>query len=160
VLDDSQAKRVGPWKRSRFSGNYIGDGYLYDDRSAKGEKTLTFVPEFPRSGFYEVRLAYVPHTNRATRVPVRIFHADGEETVRVTQRLMPPIEGRFVSLGRYRFEQGSQWFVMLSTAGTDGHVVADAVQFLPEAPGLQPGGLAPPPPPPKGGALGADLPAL
>ena len=71
VVDDTQAKRVGSWKHSKFSGTYIGDGYLYDDRSAKGERTLTFVPEFTKTGWYEVRLAYVPHTNRATNVPVQ-----------------------------------------------------------------------------------------
>ena len=38
-----------------------------------------------------------------------------------------------MSLGRYRFTKGNQWFVMLSTDGANGHVVADAVQFLPEA---------------------------
>src|SRR5262249_39923716 len=132
VVDDAQATRVGSWKQSKFTGAYIGDGYLYDDRSTKGERTLTFVPTFDRSGWYEVRLAYVPNTNRATNVPVRIFHTDGEETVRVNQRQTPPIDGRFVSLGRYRFEKGNQWFVMLSSAGTNGHVVADAVQFLPD----------------------------
>ncbi len=148
VVDDTQAKRVGPWKASKFTGSYIGDGYLYDDRSVKGEKTLTFVPEFSKGGFYEVRLAYVAHVNRATNVPVRVFHADGEETVRVNQRQAPPIDGRFLSLGRYRFEPGSQWFVMLSTAGTNGHVVADAVQFLPDE--ARRAAVKPPAPPTPG----------
>ncbi|MCI0461933.1 MAG: DUF1553 domain-containing protein [Gemmataceae bacterium] len=134
VLDDAQAKVVGTWRHSKFSGNYIGQGYLYDDRARKEDKTLTFVPDFPKAGFYEVRLAYVPHENRATNVPVRVFHADGEETVRVNQRLAPSIDGRFVPLGRYRFERGDQWFVMVSTDKANGHVVADAVQFLPDEP--------------------------
>ncbi len=132
VVDDTQAKQVGPWRHSRYSNNYIGAGYLYDDRGVQTEKTLTFVPEFARGGRYEVRLAYIPHTNRAEKVPVRIFHADGEHTVYINQRETPPIDGRFVALGQFRFEPGSQWFVMLSTEGAKGHVVADAVQFLPE----------------------------
>ncbi|MCI0642327.1 MAG: DUF1553 domain-containing protein [Gemmataceae bacterium] len=132
VLDDSQAKKVGSWKHSTFSGNFIGTGYLYDDRGFKEEKTLTFVPDFAKTGFFEVRLAYVPHTNRATKVPIRVFHADGDETVYVNQQKPPPIDGRFVSLGRYRFEPGNQWFVMISSEKTNGHVVADAVQFLPD----------------------------
>src|SRR5262249_19152752 len=74
-----------------------------------------------------------PHSNRAEKVPVRIFHREGDETVHVNQKLMPPIDSRFISLGRYRFTKGNQWFVMLSTDGANGHVVADAVQFLPEA---------------------------
>ncbi len=132
VLDDAQAKRVGEWRPSKFSGNYIGDGYVYDDRSTKSEKTLTFVPDFSHSGRYEVRLAYVPHPNRSEKAPVTVFHADGENTLTINQREAPPIEGRFVSLGQFRFEQGNQWYVMLSNNGANGHVVADAVQFLPE----------------------------
>jgi hypothetical protein len=131
VIDDTQAKKIGNWKHSTFSGNFIGEGYLYDDRAAKGEKTLTFIPDFPKRGNFEVRLAYVPHQNRATNVPVRIFHADGEATVPVNQR-KAPTDGHFVSLGTYRFEKGSQYFVMVLTDGANGHVVADAVQFLPE----------------------------
>jgi hypothetical protein len=132
VVDDADARKVGAWKHSVFSGNYIGDGYLYDDRGMKGEKTLTFQPEFTKSGDYEVRLAYVPSTNRADKVAVRIFHREGDDTVHVNQKLRPPIDGRFVSLGKYRFTKGSQWFVMVTTEGANGHVIADAVQFLPE----------------------------
>jgi hypothetical protein len=132
IIDDAQAKKVGNWKHSKFTGNYVGEGYQYDDRAMKGEKTLTFVPDFPKTGFYEVRLAYVAHVNRATNVPVRVFHADGDETIYVDQRKTPALDGRFVSLGRFRFEQGNQWFVMVSTEKANGHVVADAVQFLPD----------------------------
>jgi hypothetical protein len=135
VIDDTQAKKIGSWKHSTYSGNFVGAGYLYDDRAMKGEKTLTFVPDIPRRGFYEVRLSYVPHSNRADNVPVRIFHADGDDTIRVNEKQTPPIASRFVSLGRYRFEKGNQWFVMVSTDGANGHVVADAVQFLPEETG-------------------------
>jgi hypothetical protein len=133
VIDDTQAKKVGAWKHSVFTGHYIGEGYLYDDRGMKGEKTLTFQPEFTESGIYEVRLAYLPHVNRADKVQVRIFHREGDDTVYVNQKQQPPIDGRFISLGRFRFTKGNQWFVMLSTDGANGHVVADAVQFLPEA---------------------------
>ena len=75
VIDDAQARKVGAWKHSTFTGNYIGEGYLYDDRGMAGEKTLTFQPEFTESGIYEVRLAYIPHMNpRPDKVEVRIFH--------------------------------------------------------------------------------------
>jgi hypothetical protein len=132
VIDDESAKKVGSWKHSVYSGNFVGKGYLYDDREKNEEKTLTFVPTFKNDGVYEVRFAYVPHPNRASKVPVRIFHADGEVTIHVDQRKTPPIDGRFISLGKFRFEAGDQWFVMVSTDGADGFVVADAVQFLSE----------------------------
>lgn len=131
VVDDSRAKRVGEWQHSQYSGRYIGDGYLHDQDNQKGQKTLTFQPELPKTGRYEVRLAYVPGSNRATKVPVTIFSADGETTVVVNQQETPPIDGSFISLGSHRFEQNGQGFVLLSNEGTRGHVIADAVQFLP-----------------------------
>jgi hypothetical protein len=130
VIDDTHAKKVGNWMHSKFSNSFVGDGYLYDDRGFKEEKTLTFQPDIAKTGFYEIRLSYVPHQNRATKVGVRVFHTDGDNTVFVDQRKAPPIDGRWVSLGRYRLEQGNQWFVMLTTEGANGHVVGDAVQFL------------------------------
>src|SRR5687767_4163919 len=41
VVDDAQAKKVGEWQQSKFSGHYIGDGYTHDQNAGKGEKTLT-----------------------------------------------------------------------------------------------------------------------
>lgn len=131
TVDDSQAKRVGEWKLSQYSKRYIGDGYLHDLDANKGQKSLTFQPDLPKAGVYEVRLAYLPGGNRAPAVPVTVFSADGEKTITVNQQINPPIEGRFVSLGQHRFEQNGQGFVIVANDGTKGHVIADAVQFLP-----------------------------
>ncbi len=131
VVDDTQAKRVGQWTHSQYSRNYVGDGYLHDGDTEKGAKTLTFHPEIPRAGRYEVRLAYVPSSSRATRVPANILHADGESEVFVNEQETPPIGGHFASLGQFRFEANGQGYVMISNEGTQGHVIADAVQFIP-----------------------------
>ncbi|HQU45043.1 MAG: hypothetical protein B7Z73_08010 [Planctomycetia bacterium 21-64-5] len=131
VVDDRDAKRVGEWKLSQFNGAYIGGGYLHDLDQEKGQKTLTFLPQLPAAGLYEVRLAYTPGDNRATNTPVTVFSADGERLLRVNQRRAPPIDGRFISLGEFHFELNGQGFVIVANEATDGHVIADAVQFLP-----------------------------
>ncbi len=131
VVDSATATRVGEWQLSQYSKRYIGDGYLHDQNSDKGRKTLTFQADLTTPGQYEVRLAYSAGDSRATNVPVAILHADGETTVFVNQRGVPPIDARFVSLGRFRFERGNQGYVLLSNEGTAGHVTGDAVQFLP-----------------------------
>jgi hypothetical protein len=131
VVDDQQAKRVGFWKDSQHIKRYIGPGYTHDDNTGKGEKTLTFVPALAASGRYEVRLAYTYGPTRAENAPVTVFGADGERTLSINQRLPPPIDGRFISLGEYNFEQAGQSFVLVSNEGTNGYVIADAVQFLP-----------------------------
>ncbi len=131
VVDDAQAKKVGEWTHSTSTKTFVGDGYLHDANMGKGEKSLTFQPEMLRAGKYEVRLAYSPGKSRSQNTPVTIFSADGEKTVRVDQRDEPPIEGRFVSLGQFRFEQNGAGFVLVGTEGTKGVVTADAVQFVP-----------------------------
>lgn len=131
VVDSSQARAVGVWKHSQHSKHYIGDGYWHDDNSGKGGKTLSFAPEIVKPGRYEVRLAYVHSENRATNIPVTIFHADGETVVRMSQREAPLIDGRWVSLGQFRFEANGFGYALVANEGTTGYVTADAVQFLP-----------------------------
>ncbi len=130
AIDDSQAKKTGEWRNSSSTGTYIGAGYVHDDAAGKGEKTLTFTAELPATGQYEVRLAYSASASRAANTPVTVFGADGEKTIPVDMRKDPPVEGRYVSLGEYKFEKGGQSFVIVSNEGTKGHVTADAVVFI------------------------------
>ncbi len=131
VIDDTKAKKVGAWTVSKFSNFFIGTGYLHDENKNKGELTLSFTPEFPKAGKYEVLLAYQGGPTRAGNVPVTIFHGDGETVVHVNMQKNPPVDGRFVSLGQFRFENSGQNFVMISNMDTIGHVTVDALQFLP-----------------------------
>jgi hypothetical protein len=145
VVDDAEAKKVGEWQHSTHSGHYIGAGYLHDQNGGKGEKTLTFQPDLPAAGKYEVRLAYSPGTSRSEAVPVTVFSADGEKTVHVDMRKAPPIDGRYVSLGEYRVEKNGQGYIIIETEGTKGHVTADAVTFIPvDKPGGKPNPKAKP----------------
>lgn len=131
VLDDSEAKKVGEWTHSQFSRHYIGDGYSHDGNKDKGKKTLTFTPTVPKVGMYEVRLAYNSADGRATNVPIEILDLDGEHDLKINQRTPPPIDHRFVSLGKFRFDESGQWYILISNEGTDGHVIVDALQLLP-----------------------------
>ena len=131
VIDDTKALRVGEWKDSTHNGTYIGTGYTHDLDAGKGEKTITFQPELPASGKYEVWFAYSPGTNRTEKAPVTVFSADGEKTITVNMKAVPPVEGRYVSLGQYRFEKDGQSFVLVSNEGTKGHLTPDAVAFIP-----------------------------
>jgi hypothetical protein len=132
VLDDSDARVVGSWKLSSFVRSYIGKGYLSDENKGKGEKTVTFTPALPESGRFEVRLAYSHGSNRAKNVRVSVLHADGEDSIFVDQSEPPPIEGHFVSLGKFRFEKDGAGYVLITNEGTTGFVVVDALQLLPE----------------------------
>ncbi len=132
VVDDADAVKVGYWKESTHFKAYVGSGYIHDDNAGKGSKTLTFSPKVMKEGWYEVRLSYTHGSSRSGKVPVTIFSKDGERTVYVNQKEAPPVGDRFISLGRFQFDNNGQWFVMISNEGTTGHVTADAVQLLPQ----------------------------
>ena len=71
-----------------------------------------------------------PGGNRATNAPVTVAHADGKTVVKVNQKKAPP-EGAFLSLGVFRFERGKAGYVEVGNQDADGHVIIDAVQWLP-----------------------------
>jgi hypothetical protein len=130
VVDDSQAQTTGHWSSGGI-GKYVGAGYQHDGNANKGEMTATFSTKLPKSGNYEVRIAYSALKNRATNVPVTIRHAGaGEVTVKVNQRETPSIDGITQSLGVFPFSTDQPATVIISNAGTDGHVLIDAIQWL------------------------------
>jgi hypothetical protein len=132
VVDETAATLTGRWQYSTHTPPYVGLGYLHDQNSDKGRKSVTFTPDLPRAGRYEVRLAHCYNVRRATNAPVTIRHADGETTVRVNQQETPSHGRLFRSLGVFRFAAGRTGWVRISTDGTEGkYVIADAVQWLP-----------------------------
>ncbi|MBA4190721.1 MAG: hypothetical protein C0467_22275 [Planctomycetaceae bacterium] len=133
AVDDTQAKKVGDWKVSKFNPTYVGEGYVHDDNMGKGEKTITFDPDITKTGKYEVLLAYSPGMNRADNVPITVFSAEGEKQLTIDMKKTPTIDGLYVSLGTFRFEKDGQSFVIVSNEGTKGHVTADVVTFIPAA---------------------------
>jgi cytochrome c553 len=131
VFDDMQATFVGQWKTSASVKPYVDAGYQHDENSGRGEKSATWEVPLPRTGEWEVRLSYTPGTNRSSRVLVTVHTADGEHEATINQKQTPPIDGLFVSLGRHTFAEEQPAVVVISNEGADGHVIADAVQFLP-----------------------------
>jgi len=129
VVDDSQAQLSGDWKTSGTKRPFIDQGYRHDGDAGKGEKSARFEARLPACRA-EVRLYYTAMSNRATNVPVTVHHAGGMTRVVVDQRQPPPLDGHAVSLGRFDFDGPAA--VEIGTAGTDGHVILDAVQWLPE----------------------------
>lgn len=131
VVDNKHAKLVGQWVSSKHTHPLVGDDYFHDANQSRGEKSATFEPVNLVPGEYEVRLSYQAGSNRSSRVNVKVFSADGDSELQIDQRMRPPEEGLWISLGKYRFEPNGQSYVLVSNQDADGHVVVDAVQFLP-----------------------------
>jgi hypothetical protein len=118
-VDDTAAKTAGEWTPS---GDYVHDG-----NEEKGSKSITFTPNLPSDGAYDVYLKWTKYRNRATNVPVEIVSASGKETVTVNQRE----KGGWVKIATGKFKAGNSSSLTISNKDTDGHVIADAVRWVP-----------------------------
>ncbi|MFW6169803.1 MAG: FAD-dependent oxidoreductase [Planctomycetota bacterium] len=132
VLDDTVAERIGHWNHSTWSDHYVGAGYVHDNNEWKGEKLLRFRPRVEQAGRYEVRLAFTAFTNRASNVPVSVKTPRKKKTMRIDQRKTPPIDDLFLSLGSFELSPNDNPVIEISNAGTDGYVVVDCLQIIPE----------------------------
>ena len=130
VVDDKDATKVGEWKASVLTKPFVGEGYVHDDQKDKGSKSIRYLPKLPKSGMYEVRLAYTASGGRASNTPLTIQHADGKAELQIDQRKAPAIDGQYQAIGQFRFTTDMESFVEIGTKDTDGHVIADAVAFV------------------------------
>lgn len=131
VVDDTEAKLEGEWSGGNAGWASVGKGYQHDGGTQDGRATATFTPKKLEPGRYEVRFAYVAHTNRASNVSVEVTDRKGSHTVVVNEKQTPPIDKLFLSLGQYEFDAGTSASVKVSNKGANGHVIIDAVQWLP-----------------------------
>ena len=132
VLDETDAVLTGAWQYSTHTPPYVGIGYLHDQKADKGKKSVTWTPDIPIAGNYEVRISHCYNIRRATNTPVTVRHADGEFSIRINQQQTPEHGKLFRSIGVFRFEAGRNGFVRIANDTEPGKVaIADAVQFLP-----------------------------
>jgi hypothetical protein len=135
VIDDEAARFTGQWESGGGLSGYVADGYHYTgDASA----VARFPVRVSASGFYEVRLAWQPHPNRAKAARVEVVTPAGTEVRTVDQTQAARGVQGFESLGVFRFEAGRPAEVVLRVANARGIVHADAVQLVP-AKGPAPG---------------------
>lgn len=128
VVDDTAAKLSGPWLASTLPQG-IHEGYRHDNAVSDGQAVAVFTATLPKAGQYDVQVAWSKNENRATNVPVSIVHEGGTADVKLNQKEEPRIGGLFGSAGRFAF--GKTGTVTISNTGTDGHVVIDAVRWVP-----------------------------
>jgi hypothetical protein len=131
VVDDADAKLEGFGTTSAAVSPFVGVGYRHDGNKDRGKQSETFVPDIPKAGKYEVRLAYTANPNRAGNLAVGVGYAGGTKVIKIDQRKKPPIDGLWVSLGVFEFEKGKGSLVRVDNTGADGYVVVDAIQWLP-----------------------------
>jgi hypothetical protein len=141
----------GAWTVSSGPGQWKTN-YWHDGNTGKGTKAVKFTPNLPLAGQYAVFVWHRSSGNRASNVPVDIAGRDGTNTVTVNQKVNG---SRWVPLGTFTFEAGTNGFVRIRNDGTDGYVMADAVRFVKmssPAPTLEPASLSDAAEPPRSSA--------
>ncbi len=129
TVDNASSTEVtltGDWTASTHSPGFHGANYLHDGNTNKGAKSVRFTP-YLNPGTYTVQLRWAADPNRSSNVPVTIIHASGTAHTSVDQRTHG---GAWNSVGGFRFDVGTGGHVTISTGGTTGHVIADAVRFV------------------------------
>jgi len=138
LIDNSGAETVpGQWVSSTFRAGFEGSDYLYA-LQGPGDKTITWRPNLPISGKYNVyyRLpdGLVNTSDVASNAVYTIQHAKGTTAVTVNQRAAG---GDYMLLGQFSFAAGTNGYVQLNNQVDAKYVLADAVIFDWVAPGSE-----------------------
>jgi len=133
VIDDTDTKCVGPWKKSTRRANHLGKHYLATTKN-KGPHEITWKAVLPKPGTYEVRVSFCGGESLSKAAPYTVHHAKGETRLLIDQSAKPTIDNLWFPLGQFSFgEEKSapvRAEVSLSDKGTEGYLIADAIQFV------------------------------
>ncbi|MFN9721596.1 MAG: FAD-dependent oxidoreductase [Planctomycetota bacterium] len=128
VIDDREAEKTGTWTEGQGLKGYVAYGYVY---ASGGDAKIRFPFEIRNSGRYDVRIAWLPHENRARKAKVVLTAGNKVKEATFNMTEVAPLEHGFASLGVIDLSAGSQGFVEIFAKGAQGTVHADAIQILP-----------------------------
>ena len=136
VLDDANAELTGDWTHSTSFTPHIGRGYVYSGEKGStskgdGKATATFRFQVPKSGRYQLLMAYSPHETRAKNVPVSISLGDQRKTFVVDQTVFLPEGKHFRPIDTVDLMADTEPIIQITNSDTVGFVILDALQLLP-----------------------------
>lgn len=157
IVDNAQANNTGLSAVIRETGDGSGtwgltttnvkaykSGYFTLNRTADISVSsgvyCKWTPEIPETGYYDVYLSWLPHTNRVDAAPVEVKHADGLDATRtVNQKTTGTIVPETVTygantvswykIGNYRLTAGTDNYILLRGDDT-GYTFFDAARFI------------------------------
>ncbi len=129
VVDETQAKLTGTWTQGTGLKGYVGWGYSY--ASAGSKSVAEFTLRAPADGKYDVRVAWLPHENRASNAPVTVATVGKVLLSTKLDMQKPAPENDFAKLTTLELKAGQEVVVRFTTEGANGNVHIDAAQLLP-----------------------------
>ena len=133
VMDEDQSVRVGFDSISQSNGPFLGSHYRHDSNAGKGLQTATYSFNITTAGKYELQIAWTPHSNRATNVPIRISTATGKRKILLNQRQKPD-RPPFGTVSILDLAVGVVT-VEIDNSNTDGYVILDGARIVAGASG-------------------------
>jgi hypothetical protein len=130
VLDDADAKLNGHWARSTNFKLFVGSGYVHDERKGDGKSSATFRFKAPKSGRYQVLMAYSAHETRASKIPLTITSGRNGKDIVVDQTVPLPSGKSFRPIGTVDLESKVETVIEITNADTNGFVILDALQLI------------------------------
>lgn len=130
ILDDSDAKLEGEWKHSSSFKPFIKTGYRHDEKLGDGQSTATFRFKAPKSGLYDLLIAYSAHETRAKTVPISIESGAEKIALSFDQTQPLPAGSAFRSAGIIQLSAEGETKIVISNTNTEGFVILDALQLL------------------------------
>lgn len=135
VLDDATAELTGMWSRSTNFKPYIGNGYVFSGSKdatpkAEVEPQATFRFRVPKSGMYQLLMAYSAHETRATNVLMTVICGSRRTNFTVDQTQTLPSSQHFRLVGNVQLDAGIETSITISNSRDAGFVIVDALQLL------------------------------
>jgi hypothetical protein len=134
VDNDDKASVIlsGDWTAFKAPGGYA-QGYVADTLFNEKISTARFSPAIAKAGDYNVYV-YCPLTSNGTsKLSLTVYDSKMKKDVIIS----PPLKvegqtsGEWVSAGKFHFAAARTNYVLITTSGADGVVIADAVLFVP-----------------------------
>ncbi len=128
VVDDRDAKKTGKWTSGTGLKGFVGYSYLYSNQA---KSQITFEITSPGTGKHSVRIAYLPHENRATRAKIEVTAGSKKNVYRVNMTKAAQQENNFHELDILDLKAGEVCRVTIFAGDGGGNVHVDAVQLVP-----------------------------
>ena len=135
IIDNDDPVNVvkkGEWQVQTYGG--YGPTFYTANPDAAMVKSLSYQPNIPKAGNYEVYLYYPKQKSATSKTHIKVF--DGKQSKMVViedanVKVVGQTSGEWVTLGTYSFSAGKKAYIELSTADADAAVTADAVLLVP-----------------------------
>lgn len=131
VVEGTEVQFTGDWTKSSSLRPFVGNSYFHDDNGGKGMREASFPFFTEKSGLHELRVSFIPSSNRAGEVKYIVNNEKGSDTILVDQRKEGNIDKIWHSLGSFEFVRNKAYKVSLKNEDSEGYVIVDALQIIP-----------------------------